>query len=71
MYTRKEQGKPQHFAFPKLMIRKEGDIVLFSGMSAGTVVHKESDSFWSVGYHSTVWERSDFVDYYDDLWMSN
>jgi hypothetical protein len=57
--------------FPKLMITKEGTIVLFADNISGTVLVTTRRSVQPIGYYSDGWALSCFHDFYGTVTLEN
>jgi hypothetical protein len=57
--------------YPKLMITKEGTIVLFSDNISGTVLVTTRKSVQPIGYSSCSWATSCFSDFYGTVTLEN
>lgn len=60
----------KEIGFPKLMVTKEGLIVLFYMNSVGTVISDPKKSH-GVGYHTEHWGMHDFIEYVGTLEITN
>ena len=57
-------------SYPKLMITSDGDIVLFTSISTGTLVFNATD-IWPVGDYDVRWTDEDFTDFEGTITLSN
>ena len=63
----KQPAKP----FPKLMISKSCNVVLFSSPKVGVAILVENDGPYTVGEHIEDWVQEEFTDYTGKLEVSN
>tara|TARA_R110000772_G_C12955074_1_gene402693 strand:- start:163 stop:390 length:228 start_codon:yes stop_codon:yes gene_type:complete len=56
--------------FPKIMIEEKGLIVLFEKHSTGTVIQGKAYGL-NTGYHSTIWDMTNFEDYDGEVTLKN
>lgn len=57
--------------FPKLMIANDGEIVLFTSLSEGTVIELGKNTQDKIGEFRRDWFCYLFVDFYGSITMSN
>lgn len=60
----------QEAYFPKLMVAKDGLVVLFKRTEIGVVVHAP-DGCWMMGDHSDGWYMEEFTDFTGSITLSN
>ena len=63
-----EPKKAKEKGFPKLMIAKDGEMVLFQSLSVGTVIKGVE---YGIGHHSVRWAMKDFSDFEGSITLSN
>ena len=66
-----EEMKQPVKPYPKLMISKSGNVVLFSSPKVGVAILVENDGPYTVGEHIEDWVQEEFTDYTGKLELSN
>jgi hypothetical protein len=65
-----EKKKEPVDEFPKLMMHKDGSIVLFTEYCNGTLLHDTTGST-SAGWVNQFWSMRDFTDFHGSITLSN